>query len=53
VVGIGGLNKSLVDRKHCAGCGKVFVENESKTMRPGDTGCWCISCDEARGARVK
>jgi hypothetical protein len=50
MVGIGGLNKSKIDRKHCCKCGKVFVENESKSMRPGDRGFWCIACDGTRGA---
>lgn len=53
MVGIGGLDASRVNRKHCCKCGKLFVENESKTLRPGDKGCWCIACDEVRGAGVK
>jgi len=53
VVGIGGLDKSRVDRKNCCNCHKEFVENESKNMRSSDKGCWCLACDELRGARVR
>jgi hypothetical protein len=37
-----------VDRKHCVRCGKVFAENESKTMRPDDKGFYCTGCDLER-----
>ena len=53
MVGIGGLNKNRIDKKHCGICKKLFVENESKTMRINESFFRCVSCDKLRGARVK
>lgn len=45
MVGLGGLDKTRVDRRKCGVCKKRFAENESKTMRVGESFFRCSSCD--------
>jgi len=50
MVGLGGLNKSKMDRTKCFICGHVFGENESKTLYPGEheKGFRCSKCDDGK-----
>lgn len=48
MVGIGGINKSHIDRKRCGICGKEFKENESKTMYPNENFFRCSTCDDGK-----
>lgn len=48
MVGLGGLNKSKIDRTRCGICGHYFGENESKSMYPNEDFFRCDKCDDGK-----